>query len=123
MRRAGVGAQRNDSFDTREIEPALHGILIDLRSLLVNDAVVSHVINTLRHAIGFDIVARGERIDVHAPKAYAFGAWPFRLIKLDRDVRLHAHDVRDLHRTTQMDDGGRMRAAEARELRQDPGCA
>src|SRR3954469_17340574 len=123
MRRAGVGAERNDPFDTRQIEPALHGILIDLRSLLVNDAVVSHVIKTLRNAIGLDVFARGERIYVHAPKAHAFGARPFRLIKLDRDIRLHAHDVRDLHRATQMDDGGRMPAAEARELRQDPGCA
>src|SRR4051812_36087249 len=71
--------------------------------------------------VGLDIIARREWIDVHASDAHALGARPLRLLKLYRDIGFHAHHVRGLHRAAKMDDGRRMRTAELRELRQDPG--
>ena len=86
----------------------------------MNDAVVAHLVNALRHPVGFDVFTRCEWIDVHAPEAHALRVGPAGFFELNRDIGLHAHDIRDFHRAAKMHDGCRMRAAELRELRQYP---
>jgi hypothetical protein len=88
--------------------------------LLLNDAVVAHLVNALRHPVGFDVFTRCEWIDVHAPEAHTLRVGPAGFFELDRDIGLHAHDIRDFHRAAKMHDGCRMSAAELRELRQYP---
>ena len=106
-----------------QVERTLSDILIHLCRLLVNQAVVDHVRNARRQPIGFDVLTRREWIDVHPPEAHALGPRPLRLLKLYRDIGFHPHHVCGFHCAAEMDDGGWMRAAELRELRQNPGRA
>src|SRR4026208_309538 len=64
MSRAGVGAQRDDPFDARLVESTLREILVHLGCLLVNDAVMRHLVEALWQAESLDVLARSKRIDM-----------------------------------------------------------
>src|SRR5262245_60896057 len=55
MRGAGVGAQRNDTFDIRQVEHTPRRVFLHLRRLLVDQTMMSHLPNTFWETIGLSI--------------------------------------------------------------------